>query len=186
MVSGPEQGLVATCRCGEVVLEAREQPIVSVACYCASCQAAGRQLEALVDAAPMLEEDGGTSFILFRKDRIRFRNGKELLREHRLTPDSTTRRVVAACCNSAMFLEFTNGHWLSLYGRRVPPDDRPRLEMRVMARDRKPGVEFNDLVPSYRTHSGKFMFRLFSAWAAMGFKAPRIGLAEGALHDQGR
>lgn len=185
MVSRPEQGLVATCQCREVVLEARDEPIVSVACYCASCQAAGRRLEALANAAPMLEEDGGTSFILFRKDRIRCRNGAELLREHRLTPASTTRRVVATCCNTAMFLEFTNGHWISVYGRRVPPEDRPRLDMRVMTRDRKPGVEFDDVVPSYKTHSGKFMFRLLSAWAAMGFKRPRVGFAEGALHDQG-
>jgi hypothetical protein len=35
--------------------------------------------------------------------------------EHRLKPDSPTRRVVATCCNSAMFLDVTKGHWLSMY-----------------------------------------------------------------------
>ena len=122
----------------------------------------------------VLREDGGTDFILFRKDRIRCLAGKEVLREHRLTPASKTRRVATTCCNSAMFLEFTNGHWLSLYTARVPSKDRPALEMRTMTQDRRAGVGLDDTVPSSNTQSARFMARLLGAWVAMGFRAPKI------------
>jgi hypothetical protein len=42
--------LTASCRCGEVVLEATGAPIVHAACFCASCQEAGRRIEQLADA----------------------------------------------------------------------------------------------------------------------------------------
>ena len=48
------------------------------------------------------------------------RDGAEYLEEWRLKPNSPTRRVVATCCNSAMFLDFTKGHWLSMYRNRFP------------------------------------------------------------------
>jgi hypothetical protein len=41
--------------------------------------------------------------------------GQEHLEEHRLEPDSPTRRVIAKCCNSAMFVDFTKGHWVSMF-----------------------------------------------------------------------
>ena len=73
-----------------------------------------------------------------------------------------------------MFLEFTNGHWLSLYSARVPSKDQPPLEMRTMTNDRRAGVELDDTVPSIKTHSAKFMARLLGAWVAMGFRTPKI------------
>ncbi|UVC19192.1 hypothetical protein IHQ72_30360 [Mesorhizobium onobrychidis] len=151
----------ATCVCGRVLLEAGGKPIVSAACYCASCQSAGRQLEALPGAPPLLEADGGTSVVLFRRDRVRCVRGHDLLAEHRLEPSSKTRRVVATWCNSAMFLDFTKGHWLTLYKERIPADDRPPLEMRA--------------------HSGRFMWRLLSSWAAMGFRTPEIDYVSGKI-----
>jgi hypothetical protein len=63
---------VASCRCGQVALETEGEPIVTTVCHCSSCQDAGRQLEALLGAAPILDKDGGTPFILFRKDRVKF------------------------------------------------------------------------------------------------------------------
>jgi len=94
-----------------------------------------------------------------------------LLEEHRLTPDSSTRRVVATCCRSAIFLEFTKGHWLSMNRARFA--DPPAVEMRTMSRDRPEGVPPAQDVPAYATHSVRFMWRLFVAWAAMGFRVPR-------------
>ena len=114
-----ESTLTASCRCGAVAFEATGAPIVSTACYCESCQEAGRRIEQLADAPPVLDADGGTAFILYRKDRVRCVHGGERLTEHRLKPDSPTRRMVSNCCNSAMFLEFSRGHWLTLY--RDPP-----------------------------------------------------------------
>ncbi len=99
--------------------------------------------------------------------------GQEYLREYRLKPDSPTRRVVATCCNSAMFLDFTRGHWLSMYRNRFPAG-APPLEVRIMTRERRAGVELPKDVPSYETHSGKSMVKLVAAWMAMGFRRPQI------------
>ncbi|KQU74722.1 hypothetical protein ASC75_20335 [Aminobacter sp. DSM 101952] len=175
----------ASCRCGRVGFEASGVPIVTAACHCSSCQKAGKIFEDLPGGTPVLESDGGTVFALYRKDRVRCVRGAELLREHRLSPAAPTRRVVAACCNAPMFLEFKGGHWLSLYRERIQPDDRPPLEMRTMTADRRPGVEFADGLPSYAKHSGRFMWRLLAAWAAMGFRAPKLDYVQGELDVQG-
>jgi len=172
------------CRCGQVGFEASGAPIVGAACYCSSCQKAGGIFEALPGGKPVLESDGGTNFALYRKDRMRCVHGAELLREHRLSQKAPTRRVVAKCCNSPMFLEFKGGHWLSVYRRRFRPEDQPPVEMRTMTADRRPGVEFSDGLPSYAKHSGRFMWRLLSAWAAMGFRAPKLTYVQGELDVQ--
>jgi hypothetical protein len=75
-------------------------------------------------------------------------------------------------CNSGMFLDFTKGHWLTMYRNRFPAG-APPLEMRVMTQDRRDGVELTDDLPNYDGHSGKFMLRLTAAWIAMGLRRPR-------------
>jgi hypothetical protein len=72
-----------------------------------------------------------------------------------------------------MFLEFNKGHWLSIYRDRLPDGAAP-LEMRVMTRDKREGVELPGDIPNYSSHSGKFMWKLLSAWAAMGFRSPKV------------
>lgn len=169
--------LFATCQCGEVKLEAAGPPILSVSCYCASCQEAGRRFEQVASAPLVLDPDSGTGFILYRKDRVQFVVGQEHLQEHRLKPASPTRRVVATCCNSAMFLDFTKGHWLSIYRNRFP-QGVPPLEMRVMTKERRVGVQLADDAPNYSGRSGKFMLKLIAAWIAMGLRRPEISLGE--------
>lgn len=173
------------CRCGNVAFEARGEPILSAICQCASCQKAGAILAAAGDGAGVLDANGGTPFVLFRKDRIACNRGADLLGEYRLTPKSPTRRVVAQCCATPMFLEFSGGHWLSVYAARLPDAERPAMEMRVMARDRRAGVEFDDGLPSFASHSGRFMWRLLWAWAAMGFRAPKLDYVKGEVSVQG-
>jgi hypothetical protein len=169
----PQQHLSATCRCGKVKFETTGRPLLTAACYCTSCQEAGRQFERLASAPPVLDPDSGTGMILYRKDRVQCVAGQEYLREYRLKPDSPTRRVLATCCNSAVFLDFTKGHWLSMYRNRFPAG-APPLEMRVMTKERRAGVELADDVPKYESHSGKFMLKLIAAWIAMGFRRPQI------------
>jgi hypothetical protein len=106
-VKPKQQNLSANCRCGLVKLEATGRPILTGTCYCKSCQEAGRRFEQLAAAPPVLNPDGGTDFVLYRKDRVECAMGQEYLEEHRLRPDSPTRRIVAVCCNSAIFLEGT-------------------------------------------------------------------------------
>ena len=161
----------AACLCGRVVFEAAGEPIMSVACDCASCREAGRRIEALPHAGQVIDEDGGTGFLLYRKDRISCTSGGDLLEEHRLVPTSSTRRVVSTCCRSAMFLEFTKGHWLSMNRARFA--EAPPIEMRTMSGDRPDGMPPAGSVPAYKTHSMRFMWRLFVAWAAMGFRVPK-------------
>jgi hypothetical protein len=175
--------LSAVCQCGKAKLEAVGRPILTGSCYCTSCQEAGRRFEQLASAPPVLNPDGGTDFVLYRKDRVQCVTGQEYLEEHRLRPDSPTRRVVATCCNSAIFLDFTKGHWLTMYRDRFPTG-APPLEMRLMTRERRVGVEVADDLPNYSGPSGKFMLKLMAAWIAMGFRRPEISLGKTARGAQ--
>jgi hypothetical protein len=175
------QSKVARCRCGKVQVTVVGAPIMTVACYCHSCQDAARRLGLLPGAPALAEADGGTHFIMQRKDRVAWTHGKEHLREHKLSPSASTRRLLAGCCNSAMCLEFKGGHWLSLYKERFPQSDQPRIEARTMTQDCAPGVVFDDDIPSPKTHSLSFMWKLMRAWAAMGFKTPQAERTEGSI-----
>src|SRR3974390_902076 len=145
----------ARCRCGKVELKIVGAPILRGICYCASCQEAGRRYQATPHAVPVMAEDGGTDYVLYRKDRVRCVKGGELLEERRLKPESPTRRMVARCCNTAMFLDFTKGHWLTVYRGRLP-DDIPPPTMRMMTAERPEGVILPDDMANYSRHSRKF------------------------------
>jgi hypothetical protein len=175
----PPSHLSAVCQCGKVRIEAVGPPILTAACYCADCQEAGRQLGQLASAPPLLGSDGGTEIILYRKDRVRCVAGQEHLEEHRLKPESPTRRLVATCCNSAMLLDFTKGHWLSMYRNRFAAG-APPLEMRIMTKTRRAGVELADDMPNHAGFSGRFMMKLVGAWIAMGFRTPQLALGQTA------
>ena len=56
------------------------------------------------------------------------------------------------------------------------PTGAPPLEMRVMTKERRVGVELAGDMPNYSGHSGKFMLKLIAAWIAMGFRRPEITL----------
>ena len=141
-----------TCRCGATEMEAAGAPIASASCHCGSCDMAAKALQEAFGAEHDVGSDGGVPYLLFRKDRVALLQGDATLAEHRLTPDSPTRRVVATCCGSPMFLDFTPGHWLSLYASRLV-DPVP--------------------APSLRAHSARFLLKLLGAWAAMGFRRPK-------------
>ena len=168
-----QEHLSETCRCGKVELEAVGPPILATSCYCASCREAGSLFEQLPSAPPVLTPDGGTDYVLYRKDRVRCVAGQAHLEEHRLKPGSPTRRVLATCCNSAMFLDFTKGHWLTVYRHRLPAG-APPVEMRVMTKDRRDGTVLADDLPNHEGHFGKAMLRLLAAWIAMGLRRPEI------------
>ncbi len=163
----------AVCTCGEVTLEVVGAPILSAVCYCESCRSAALQFERAPGAPPVLNGDGGVDYCLFRKDRVRIMGGAEHLRAHRLTGASATRRVVAGCCNAPMFLDFTSGHWLTLYRDRLG-EHAPPLEMGVMAKHLPADPVRANGLPTYPARPAKFMIKLLAAWAAMGFRRPKV------------
>jgi hypothetical protein len=170
------------CACGQVKLEVDGAAIVSTECYCNSCRAAGARLQTLPAAPACLAPNGATRFVLYRKDRVRFLEGTQLLKELRLTPQSKTRRVVATCCNTPVFLEFQNGHWLSLYGGIWPEGALPPIELRTMTGDLPPGSVLSEDIPNARSQTFSFFAKLLGAWIAMGFRAPKISFVHGELH----
>jgi hypothetical protein len=173
MSSTRANAAVTSCRCGQVRLEITGAPILCGICYCSSCQQAGRLHQALPGADTVLGADGGTSYVLYRKDRVRCVAGGEQLDEKRLKPESPTRRMSARCCNTAMFLDFTKGHWLTVYRDRAPANAPPPT-MRMMTAARPEGVELPGDMANYPGHSGKFMLKLLGAWLAMGFRRPKV------------
>ena len=170
------------CRCGDVRLSVVGPHIATVECLCESCGAAARALEELPGIASILDEKGATAFVMHRKDRVTITAGRDCLKAHRLSAEAGTRRVIATCCNTPIFLEVKGGHWLSLYRAIWPDAERPAVEMRTMTGER---TNLPSDVPNLKTHSLAFYGRLFAAWAKMGFRNPHIA-DNGELHAEGR
>ena len=161
------------CSCGAVRLEAIDASMMTVICHCTSCRTAGRALDARSPAAPIVDAAGGTPVVLWRKDRVRCVRGGERLIAHRLTIDAPSRRMVASCCETPMFGDFTKGFWVSIYRARTL--DTPPPSMRVMTSDAPSGTAFpDDGVPRHRGRPVTFLARLLTTWAALGFRTPRL------------
>jgi hypothetical protein len=139
MQTPPKDRTIALCSCGKVELEAQDDPIVSTVCYCESCQDGSRQIEALPNGRRICDPDGGTAYVLYRKVRIEYPRGSELLRGLKLRDESSTRRAVAACCGSPMFLgerALVDGVPDGVAGRFAAHGDARQHE--VQARGRRP------------------------------------------------
>lgn len=151
------------CKCGKVRLETEGRPILTATCRCNDCRRSGEALENLPGSPPIVDETGGVSYVLYRKNKVACASGEELLREHRLKEDSPTRRVVAGCCNSFMFLDFSKGHWIS------------------MNRERFAESEAVENAPEAESQSVKLLFRLVMDWARTGFGKQTLPFANGRL-----
>ena len=166
------------CACGKVRLEAIGPSIITVVCHCSSCRAAGLAFDARSPVDPIVDVAGGTPVVLWRKDRVRCVLGSERLIAHRLDPQAQSRRMVASCCQTPMFGDFTKGFWISIYRGRVP--ESPAPSMRVMTQDAPDGTMFpDDGAPRFRRRPARFLVKLLTTWAAMGFRTPRLaGVAD--------
>jgi hypothetical protein len=159
--------MTATCSCGGVELKAFGRPIVSSVCYCDDCQKGAGQIEALPNAGTVRDPDGGTAYILYRKDRIECSKGAELLRSYKVKETSVTNRVVATCCNSAVFVNFDRGpHWVSAYRARFH-GELPPLQLRICTKFKPDGVVLPDDVPSYRRYPPGLVVKLLASRVAM-------------------
>ncbi len=160
--------LFATCQCGKVICQGVGHPILSGVCYCDDCQAGATMLETLDRAAKVSEEDGGTHYLTYRDDRFSCVKGADLLQAYQHSPDAPTRRMVASCCNTAMFLKFSKGHWTSAYARRFT-GNIPPVEMRTQTQFRTSTLSLPDDAPVYRTFGPKLFWRLITSRIAMLF-----------------
>jgi len=157
----------ARCSCRNVEFEAIGAPIASVVCYCDDCQEGSRQIGLLPNARPVQDPDGGTAYILYRKDRVKCSRGAALLKNHKIREKSATNRVVATCCNSAMVMKFDDArHWVSMYRVRFQGDVLP-LQMRICTKFRPENGDVPSDVPSYPTFPLKFLAKLLAARVAM-------------------
>lgn len=170
MSGPPKNDTTASCSCGSVELEAIGAPITSVACYCDDCQEGSRQIEALPNACPVQGPDGGTTYLLYRKDRVKCSRGAQFLQGYKIRGTSATNRVVATCCNSAMFLNFDSGrHWVSVYRVRLQ-GDVPPLQMRIFTKFKPDNSDVPGDVPSYSRVPLKLVAKLVAAKIAMALQ----------------
>jgi hypothetical protein len=89
-----------------------------------------------------------------------------LMQGHKIRVESATTRVVAACCNSAMFLDFEKGHWFSVYRARFQGDVSP-LQMRIQTKFKLENNQVPSDVPSYSSFPFRFVAKLVAARIAM-------------------
>jgi hypothetical protein len=161
---------IARCSCGSVEIEAFGEPITSVVCYCDSCQEGSRRIEALTTAFSILGPDGGTSYIVYRKDRIKYSKGVELLKDYKIEEKSTTSRVVATCCSSAMVMRFDDArHWVPVYRTRFQ-GDVPPLRWRICTQFKPEHATIPTDVPSSTMYPAGLMWKLLSSRIAMLLK----------------
>jgi hypothetical protein len=163
----------AQCSCGAVVLALRGAPIGSFACYCDTCQEGSGRIEALPQAPAVRDAHGGTEYVLYRKDRVAYTKGQELVTDVTLEENPKTKRVVATCCNSAMMMRFDDArHWVPVYRARLGPN-APAVQMRICTSFVPNGETLPNDVPSYPNYAPAFMMKLLSARVAMLFGGAR-------------
>ena len=160
----------ASCACGKVELDVVGAPITSVVCYCDDCQEGSRRIEAMSNAPAVRDGDGGTAYVTYRKDRVRCSTGDSLLKKCKIRDSSATNRVVATCCNSAMFLGFDDAkHWVCVYRARLR-GDVPRLQMRICTKFRRDVGDVPDDVPSHSGYPIALLAKLVAAKIGMLFR----------------
>ena len=165
----PSRKRTVTCKCRSVKIELTGEPILVNICHCDDCQRGSAELELLPGAPRILDSYGGTPYVLYRKDRIRFLQGKELLTNYRIEGEKNTRRVVASCCNSPVLLDFEPGHWVSIYQQRFDAPIPP-AQKRIQTRFMPPGQPPDDGIPLYRGFPFDIIVRLLFTRIAMGLR----------------
>ncbi|MVA99267.1 hypothetical protein GN330_18635 [Nitratireductor sp. CAU 1489] len=165
------------CACGQTRLEVLGAPILVSECLCNSCRAAADRLAKLPGASNILTRYGATPSAEYRKDRVRILAGAGHLAEFRLSAGAGSRRVIATCCNTPVFLELKGAHWLSVYLHLWPEETRPKAEMRTMVGDLPDAADVPDDVPNLKSHTLSFYAKLLGAWIGMGFRNPKIDIA---------
>lgn len=159
------------CSCGAVALTLHGAPIVTLVCYCDTCQEGSRRIEALPNAPSVRELDGGTAYVSYCKDRVTYTKGRHLLEDVTLEQNPKTKRVVASCCNSAVLMRFDDArHWVPVYRTRFGAN-APAIQMRICTSFLSGRTVLPDDVPSYRDYPGALVVKLIQSRLAMLFRS---------------
>jgi len=158
----------ASCECGKVTFETLGEPILAGVCYCDDCQAGCKMLEELPDAPPAMDEDGGSNYLTFRDDRVTITSGEKLIKSYKLKEKAPTKRYVASCCNSALYVKFSMGHWKSTFRNRYI-SETPPVEIRSQTQFRTSSLPFPDNAPTYKKFPLSLFGKLIKARIAMAF-----------------
>jgi hypothetical protein len=159
---------ISTCQCGAVQCEAIGRPIISGICYCDDCRAGAAVVEKLDGAPTIRTDDGGTHYLTFRDDRFTCTQGTEKLIPIKRSANASTARMVASCCNTAMYLKFAKGHWTSAYAARFQ-GKIPNVEMRTQVQFRTAVTPLPTDVPSHQGFGIALFYRLIASRIAMLF-----------------
>ncbi|WP_211051392.1 hypothetical protein [Parasphingorhabdus halotolerans] len=125
-------------------------------------------LENLEGAPPLRTTDGGTHYLTYRDDRFTCVSGTELLKSYKVVASSPTSRMVASCCNSAMYLKYSRGHWTSSYAARFG-DGAPHVEMRTQTKFRNSTLPLSENSKNFSGFGTRLLWRLFVSRIAMMF-----------------
>jgi hypothetical protein len=163
---------IAQCRCGAVEVGAWSDPILVTACYCDDCQAASERLAASGNSGPLAGADGGTEFMVFRRDRIACIRGAENLQAMRLRNAPKTRRMIAGCCTTPMYVGFDDKRpWVSAFRTSFGPD-APPVQMRICTRFRRPEHKAKDDLPDHPGYPAAVILRVLAVLPRMLFSRP--------------
>lgn len=169
MADAPLSKSPVRCVCGAVELTVEGVPILTAVCYCDACQLAAKAIETLEKAPKITDAAGGTPLVLYRRDRMEVSKGEDRLQDFRLSATSPTRRRVAICCDTMMYLDFSKGHWVSIHRDRFAPEMRPPVEMRIQTRYVAEGLAIPEGGKIYRKYPLRFIGRLLKAQFAIWF-----------------
>lgn len=160
----------ATCACGTVRITFHGDPIAAVSCCCDDCQRAAAALEALPGAPVYTEPCGGTPVALFHRKAMSVSAGGEALEPHKLHPKSATSRMVATCCNSAMYIGFDRGpFWVTAFRARMgpaTPEPAYRIQTKFLAEPAPADLR------NYPTFPKSLFARIALAGLAGAFRRP--------------
>jgi hypothetical protein len=79
--------------------------------------------------------------------------------------------MVASCCSTPLFADFTKGFWLTVFANAVHETVKPT--MRIMTRDTPADTILpRDGIPHFQGYPGRFMAKLILNRVRMGFKKP--------------
>ena len=114
------------------------------------------------DAVPVREPDDGTYLSTFRQGKWACAKGHGRLKGILLKPNSPTTRYVATCCNSAMFLIYSRGFWVTDYRQRFA-DSLPPLGWRQKLKYRISDLPFTDDIPQFNGFAARLFWRILRA-----------------------